>query len=103
MSNTIKLFKDLQFDKHPIGGVKAKMGFSNGYTISVVAGNGLYSTPRKSLSDPNEFSEFEVAIFNKDGEFATTEFFPNHNDDVLGWQSRADINTLMLGLNGHGV
>jgi hypothetical protein len=40
--------------------------------------------------------EFEVAVFNSDGEFVR-EFFPeDHSDDVLGWQERGQINALML-------
>ena len=40
-------------------------------------------------------ASFEVAVFAPDGDF-TREFFPDHIDDVLGWQSRGQINALML-------
>ena len=102
MSITMKLFKDLEFSEHPIGGVKASMVFSNGFTISVVGGNGLYSTPKEPLLDPNEFSAFEVAIFNDSGDFVTNEFSKEANE-VLGYQSRADINTLMLLVQSRGM
>ena len=60
-----------------------------------------YSTPREDKDSPNDFSSFEVAVFAPDGEF-TREFFPeNHSDDVMGWQSRADINTILLQIQNH--
>jgi hypothetical protein len=102
-SITMKLFKDLEFNEHPMGGVMAKMVFSNGFTISVIAGEGPYSTPREALSDPNEFSAFEVAIFDDKGDFATQHFFPDETDDVMGWQGRDDINTLMLLVQSRGM
>ena len=30
------------------------------------------------------------------GEFVTKDFLPGHDDDVLGWQERGQINALML-------
>ena len=50
-------------------------------------------------NSPDDFSSFEVAIFNPQGDWATKEFFPDHNDDVLGWQSREDINNLIKKIN----
>ena len=50
--------------------------------------------------DPDFFSEFEVAVFNSDGEFTREFFSEDHNDDVLGWQDRSEINTLMLLIQG---
>ena len=95
----MKVFKDLVFGER-FGGMGARMDFDNGFSISVVAGKTAYSTPREDNQDPDFFSEFEVAVFNDRGEF-TREFFPeDHNDDVMGWQSRADINTIMLLIQG---
>ena len=72
------------------------MKFDNGFTISVQAGKFAYSTPRENLNSPDDFASFEIAVFAPDGEF-TREFFPeDHPDDVLGWQERGQINTLML-------
>jgi len=92
----MKVFKDLVFGERLGGGIGARLDFDNGFSISVIAGGLAYSTPRTDNTDPDFFSEFEVAVFNDEGKF-TREFFPeDHNDDVLGWQDRAEINTLML-------
>ena len=92
----MKTFKDLVFHPNRTGGINSRTDFDNGFSLSVIAGGFAYSTPREDNQDPDHFNEFEVAVFNPDGEF-TREFFPeDHIDDVLGWQTRADINTLML-------
>ena len=91
----MKRFKDLVFPPNRTGGVNSRMDFDNGFSISVIAGSIAYSTPREDNVDPDFFSEFEVAVFNDRGEF-TREFFPeDHSDDVLGWQDREEINTLI--------
>ena len=96
----MKVFKDLVFHANRTGGVNSRMDFDNGFSISVIAGGIAYSTPREDNTDPDHFSAFEVAVFTPDGEF-TREFFPEDNDnDVLGWQSRADINTIMMLIQG---
>ena len=92
----MKTFNDLQFKEKEIGGIGAHHKFDNGFIISVQAGYGMYSTPRKDLTSSDDFKTFEVAVFSPNGDWATQQFFPNHNDDVLGWQSRGDINSLML-------
>ena len=75
-------FKNLVFVDHPIGGgIMAKHRFNNGKVISVVAGAGLYSTPNSHISEPEDVISFEVLV---DGD-----------DDVRGWQSREDINSIM--------
>ena len=91
----MKVFKDLVFHANRTGGVNSRMDFDNGFSISVIAGGMAYSTPREDKDSPDDFSSFEVAIFTPDGDF-TREFFPDHHDDVLGWQSRGQINALML-------
>ena len=92
----MKVFKDLVFHSTGNGGVNSRMDFTNGFSISVIAGDLAYSTPRENNTDPDHFSAFEVAVFAPDGEF-TREFFPeDHDDDVLGWQERGQINALML-------
>ena len=94
----MKVFKDLVFSEKRIhtGGINSRMDFDNGFSISVIAGGLAYSTPRKDMDSPDDFEAFEVAVFAPDGEF-TREFFPeDHNDDVLGWQERGQINALML-------
>ena len=70
-------FKNLVFVSHPMvpGGIMAKYRFDNGKEISIVAGEGLYSTPPTPFSTPEEVLSFEVMF---DGE-------------VTGWQSREQI------------
>jgi hypothetical protein len=92
----MKTFKDIQFFQSMGGNLKSSTKFDNGFELSVIAGEFAYSTPRENNMDPDFFSEFEVAVFNSDGEFVR-EFFPeDHSDDVLGWQERGQINALML-------
>jgi len=93
----MKVFKDLVFKKHRSGlGVHAIEKFANGFELSVVAGEGLYSTPREDKDSPDDFSAFEIAVFETNGDWATKQFVPDHHDDVLGWQDRGQINALML-------
>jgi len=91
----MKTFKDLVFHKNGTGGINSRTDFDNGFSISVIAGGMAYSTPREDNTNPDDFSAFEVAVFVPNGDF-TREFFPDHHDDVLGWQSRGEITALML-------
>lgn len=92
----MKTFKDLVFSANGTGGINSRTDFDNGFSLSVIAGGIAYSTPREDSTDPDHFSKFEVAVFGPNGDF-TQEFFPeDHDDDVMGWQTRADINTIML-------
>ena len=92
----MKTFKDIKFFPSMGGNLKSSTKFDNGFEISVIAGQFAYSTPRENSLDPDFFDKFEVAIFNDKGEFVTQDFFQDINDDVMGWQSRADINTIMM-------
>ena len=92
----MKTFKDIKFFPSMGGNLKSNTKFDNGFEISVVAGEFAYSTPRENSLDPDFFDKFEVAIFNDKGEFVTQDFFQDINDDVMGWQTRADINTIMM-------
>ncbi len=92
----MKTFKDLVFHKNGTGGINSRTDFDNGFSISVIAGGYAYCTPRENGDSPDDFEAFEVAVFSPDGEF-TREFFPeDHDDDVLGFQNRGQINALML-------
>ena len=92
----MKTFKDLVFHANRTGGINSRTEFGNGFSLSVIAGGIAYSTPREDNTDPDFFSEFEVAVFTPEGEF-TREFFPeDHDNDVMGWQERGQINALML-------
>ena len=92
----MKTFKDIEFFPSMGGNLKSSTKFDNGFEISVIAGEFAYSTPREQNPDPDFFSAFEVAIFNDKGEFVTQDFFQDIEDDVMGWQTRADINTIMM-------
>jgi len=92
----MKMFKDLEFKPRGFGGVGAHHAFDNGMEISVQASKINYCTPKEDLTSPDDFSTFEVAIMDNQGEFVTKDFMPDANDGVLGWQGRGDINTLML-------
>ena len=92
----MKVFKDLKFEVSRFGGIKARTTFDNGIGLSVVAGGNAYSTPREALPTPDLFEKFEVAVFAPNGDWATKQFVPDLDDDVLGWQDRGQINALML-------
>ena len=92
----MKTFKDLVFKEKIGGGIGAKMEFDNGFEISVIAGGFAYSTPREDKDSPDDFSDFEIAVFDPQGNWATKQFVPDLDDDVLGWQERGQINALML-------
>ena len=80
-------FNDLDFQAHAhVDGVQARLDLGNGLEISVVAnndgGNGLYGNVSDDL--------YEVAIFND------SEMIPlSPADDVVGWQSPAQVSYLM--------
>jgi len=92
----MKVFKDLKFKPRALGGVGATLTLDNGIIVSVQASRGAYSTPREDLSSPEKYSSFEVALLDEDGEWITGQVMPGCNDDVIGWQSREQINAIML-------
>ena len=81
----MKTFKDLQFKRHKnvtdSKAVAANMELGNGITVSVVAGEGLYSGD----------GTYEVAMFAGEHEFLPLSVW----DDVLGWQTPGEINVLL--------
>ena len=86
-------FKDLIFKDHHYK-INAHHVFDNNWEISVSAGAGIYCTPKENLKDHESFSSFEVAIFNPDGDYATSEVL-QIDDDVVGWCGREDINNMI--------
>jgi len=85
-------FKNLNFVPHsanPKGGIQASLRLGNGKILSVVAGEGLYSTSkdgvRAAVTNPDDVASFEVAIIDQQ----------NPDFEVLGWQSREDINQII--------
>ena len=91
-------FKDLMWSNWQ-DGVSSSPKFDNGFELSIVAGPGKYSSPKDEGDSPDDFSSFEVAIFDPQGNWATKEFFPDDVEDVIGWQSREDINNLIKKIN----
>ena len=80
-------FKNLVFVSHPMNPTKAIMAkyrFDNGKEISVVAGEGLYSSGKSGVksevTSPDQVSQFEVMF----------------EGEVTGWVSRDDIDKIML-------
>ena len=55
---------DLQFSPQAHGGIGAVLKTKSKITISIQAGQGLYSTPRKDGLESESYSAFEVALFN---------------------------------------
>ena len=86
-------FKDLIFKNH-IHMINSHHVFDNEWEISVSAGIGPYCEPREQFTDPEACTSFEVAIFNPEGDFGTNEVLQT-DDDVVGWQSREDINNII--------
>ena len=91
----MKTFKDLEFKKHKVcKGIQASLELKPNVFISVVAGGGMYSTSkagvRAKANKPEDVSTFEVAIINENLEPDQQQW------DVSGWQSREDIDKLML-------
>ncbi len=92
----MKTFKDVVFKQHKIskGSIQGLLMLDNGIELSIVAGEGMYSTGkggvREAVNKVEDASTFEVAIFDQDG-----KFIPADNDMVLGWQSREDIDKLI--------
>ena len=78
-------FKNLNFEDHPLipDAIQATAVCDNGKRISVVAGVNLYSTSRagvkKRANNVEDVSSFEVMV---------------GDEDVLGWQSREQINEI---------
>ena len=48
--------------------------------------------------DDWELTSFEVSVWDNDGKFVTQDLYPGHENDVIGWLSKDDINDLILKL-----
>ena len=88
----MKTFKDIKFKPHKVGkgAIQGLLMLDNGIEFSIVAGKGMYSLPRNAGDSPDDFDKFEVAIFDEDGSFVMDD-----GHEVLGWQSRSDIDELI--------
>ena len=96
-------FKDLVFKPHTHRGGFGSHTEINGFVLSVQASSTSYCAPRENLDSVDEYGSFEIAIWKSDGDrnWVTIDFFPDNNDDVVGWQSREDINNIIYRLENH--
>jgi len=90
---------DLKFMPQLHGGIGATLKTKARLTISIQAGQGLYSTPREDGLEPKDYTYFEVAILNTKGEFVTNKFIHCGEDKVAGWVSRDVINNIIYQLD----
>ena len=91
-----KTFKDLIFKSHPSTriGIQAVLSLNESIDLSVVAGEGFYSSTKKEAKgikhpDSNNFISFEVGIITD-----------NKGINVIGWQTREDINNIIKKYSG---
>jgi len=88
-------FDSLEFKPHANNrdAVQARLDFGNGLEISVVAGNddrrGLYGSVKEDL--------YEVAIYDENGMIPLSP-----SEDVIGWQSPAQVSILMAKAQSEG-
>jgi hypothetical protein len=73
---------------HPLGGGKITRLYNKEIEFSIVGGrSGLYG---------DFINDFEVAILdNKNGEFITKFFYPEANDEVIGYMKGKDLEELV--------
>ena len=86
IKNMVMRFENLVFLSHPVtpkSGILANINLDNGKELSVICGEGFYSSSRKGnralCTSVEDAASFEVMI---DGE-------------VIGWQSRENMTKLM--------
>ena len=92
----MKTFDDLKFEVHPVTkkGIRATLELKPNVFISVIAGSGFYSSSKNGVRGPvtkvEDALSFEVAIID--------ENMPEDEQgwEVLGWQSKEDINKLII-------
>jgi len=89
-------FKDLKFKPHkviPKKGIQATLEIKPQVFISVIAGEGFYSSGktgnRAAITNSKDVSSFEVGIVD--------ENLPvdEQQCEVMGWQSREDIDSIL--------
>ena len=93
----MKNFKNIDWKLHSLDkkSIQGILEFDNELELSVIAGAKFYSS-RIGDAKPHhsKFASFEVAVLDKDGEFITGKF-TNEDNEVIGWQSREDIDTII--------
>ena len=93
---TIKNFNDLVFTDHANNpdGVQAKLDLGNNLEISVVSMK-TKSNGYGGLYGDASNGTYEVAVFHNDSMLPLSPW-----DDVIGWQTEAEITALMAKLQG---
>ena len=93
---TIKNFSDLVFTDHANNpnGVQAKLDLGNNLEISVVSMKGK-ETEFGGLYGSVLAGTYEVAVFHNNSMQPLSPW-----DDVIGWQTEAEITELMANLQG---
>ena len=90
-------FKDISWKLHSLDkkSIQGIIEFNNGVELSVIAGAKFYSSKiGDTLPHHSKFASFEVAVVDEDGKFIT-EKFTDENNEVIGWQSREDIDAII--------
>tara|TARA_Y100001958_G_C21247615_1_gene579164 strand:+ start:309 stop:632 length:324 start_codon:yes stop_codon:yes gene_type:complete len=92
-------FNNVQFKKHPVSkGWAGIYIFEDNTRLSVVCGETMYCDPKSNLPKLEDYHAFEVAVLNDKDEFITKQYYPENNEDVVGWQSREMITQLMANI-----
>lgn len=87
-------FDDLKFEIKNDGMWKSKT-IINGFTLSVIAGEFAYSTPRENLKNVDDYHRFESSVMDEDGYLVTRKIRKRLLDDVIGYMTRDEINELI--------
>jgi len=93
----MKNFKDISWKLHSLDkkSIQGTIEFDDGVELSVIAGAKFYSSKiGDATPHPDKFASFEVAVLDKGGKFVTQKF-TNEDNEVIGWQSREDIDNIM--------
>jgi len=93
----MKNFKDISWKLHSLDkkSIQGTIEFDDGVELSVIAGAKFYSSKiGDAIPHPDKFASFEVAVLDKGGKFVTQKF-TNEDNEVIGWQSREDIDNII--------
>lgn len=87
----IMTFEKLKFTERPDSfGWVSRTHIGDNIEVSVVAGTFAYSSPREKLSNPFDYTLYEMAVF-KDGEFTREFYDEDPGDDVLAYVDKETI------------
>ena len=78
---TIEDIMKLKID-HPLGGYQSKLNVGE-YEVSVIGGR------ERTYGD--FVNTFELAIFDKDGEFVTKNLVKSADSDIVGWLDKEEL------------